>query len=117
MGNPSLDPETALKLVNTLLYCITCILGGSVLLGLTAYIVFLCREILSHQSSSKTPLGRVPQPISCAPVAEDNLDLIHVETPIPVEAESLNGEAVPVPALPHDAQISMAPVAATLESK
>ena len=117
MGNPGLDPETALQLIHTLLYCIACILGGSVLLGLSAYMVFLCWEIFSPQPSSKTLLARVPQPIGCAPVAEENLDLIRAETPIPAEAESLNGEAVPVPALAHDAQVSMTPVPVTLERK
>lgn len=117
MGNPGLDPETALQLIQTFLYCIACILGGSVLLGLCAYLIFLCWEIFSPQPSSKTLQARVPQPIGCAPVAEENLDLIRAETPIPAEAEFFNEEAVPVPALPHDAQVLMTPVRVTVESE
>jgi hypothetical protein len=117
MGNPGLDPETTLRLIHTLLYCIAYILGGLVLLVLSAYVVFVCWEIFPSLRGSKTLHARVPQPIGCFPVAEENLDPIGAETPIPAEAESLKGETVPVSSLPHDAQVSTTPGPVNLESE
>jgi hypothetical protein len=117
MGHTGLDPETALQLIQTLLYWIACILGGSVLLGLSAYIVFLCLQIFSPQPGAKARLAKVAQPLGCVPVAEENLDLVAAETPILAEAERLGEEAARVPALPHDEEMPMTLVPVTLESE
>ncbi len=116
MDHPGLDPSTALQLIQALLYWLAWILGGSVLLGLSAYIVFLCLEIFSPQPCSKARLAEVPHPVGCAPVAEENLDLVAAETPILVEGESLGKETGPVPVLAHDAQMPMTFAPVTLES-
>ncbi len=117
MDHPGLDPSTALQLIQTLFYWITWILAGSLLLALAAYIVFLVVEIFSLQPSSKPRLAKLPQPVGCAPVAEENLDLVVAETPILAETESLGREAVRVPARPHDPQTPMTVVPVTLESE
>ena len=117
MDHPGLDPNTALQLIQTLLYWIACILGGSVLLGLSAYLVFLCFKIFSPQPSSRTRLGEVPHPVGCAPVAEENLDLAAAETPILAEAEPLGEETGPVPVLAHDAKTPMTSLPVTQESE
>ncbi len=102
MEHAGLDPSTALQLIQALLYSIACVLAGCALLGLSAYIVFLCVEIFSPQPSSKARVAKLPQPVGHAPVAEENLDLVAAETPILDEAERLGEEAVAAPALPHD---------------
>lgn len=116
MGHPGLDAEAVLVFIQTLLYWITWILGGSGLLAFCAYVVFLCWEIFSPLLRSKARLARVPQRASCASVAEENLDLFAAERPILAETESL-GEAVPVSALPHDAQMPVTLVPVTPHSE
>src|SRR5712692_11553751 len=101
MEHTGLYLSTALQLIQSLLYSIACILGGAASLGLSAYIVFLCVEIFSPQPSSKARLAKVPHPVGCAPVDEENLDLSAAETPILAEAEGPAEEAVQVPALSH----------------
>ncbi len=117
MDHPGLDPSTALQLIQTLLYWIACILGGSVLLGLSAYIVILCFEIFSLQPSSKVRQAKLRYATGCAPVAEANLDLVAAETPILAKAERLGEETVRVPVLAHDAPMPMTLVPVTLESE
>ncbi len=117
MDHPGLDPSTALQLIQTLLYWIACILGGSVLLGLSAYLVFLCWEIFSPQPPSKARLAEDRHPVGCAPVAEEDLDLVAAETPILAEAESLGKETVLEPVLAHDAPMPMTLLPVTLESE
>jgi hypothetical protein len=117
MDHPGLDPSTALQLIQTLLYWIACILGGSVLLGLAAYIVFLCFNIFSPQPRSKARLAELPHPVGCAPVAEEDLDLVVAETPILVEAEHSGDEAVRVPDPSQDAQMPVTFIPVTLGSE
>lgn len=117
MDYPGLDPSTALQLIQTLFYWIAWILAGSLLLALSAYIVFLCLEIFSPQPSSKARLAKLRYATRCAPVAEKNLELAAAETPILTEAESLGKGTVPVPVLAHDAQQRMTSVPVTLESE
>jgi hypothetical protein len=117
VDHPGLDPSTALQLIQTLFYSIAWILAGSLLLALSAYIVFLCLEIFSPQPSSKARLVGVPQPVGGAPVAEENLDLVVAERPILAGAESLGKETVPVPVLAHDAQRRMTSIPITLGSE
>ena len=117
MDHPGLDPSTALQLIQTLFYSIAWILAGSLLLALSAYIVFLCLEIFSPQPCSKTRQAKLRYATGCAPVAEENLDLVAAETPIPAEAERLGEEAVRVPALSQDAQTPMTLLPVTLKSE
>ncbi len=87
------------------------------MLGLSAYIVFLCLEIFSPQPSSKARLAKVPHPIGLAPVAEANLELVAAEKAILAEAERLGKEAVPLPPLTHDAQTPITVVPVTMKGK
>ena len=99
MGDPGLDPGKALQIVQTLLYGFAYIVGGGALLGLSAYIVLLCREVFSPQSL-KARRAKVRHAVASVPVAEENLRLPTAETPIPVEPERLAEQAVPVPTVP-----------------
>lgn len=117
MDQPGLDPSTALQLIQTLFYWIAWILAGSLLLALSAYVFFLCVEILSPPPCSKIRQAKLRYATGCAPVAEENLDLAAAETPIPAEAESLGKGSVLVPVLAHDAQQRMTPIPVTLESE
>ncbi len=112
-----LDPETALELIQTLLYWIACMCAGWAVVGLSAYIVFLCLEIFSPQPRSRARLAKVPHPAGCASVVEGNLDLFAAETPVLAEAESLGGEAVRVPALRPDAETRTTLIPVTPESE
>ena len=117
MGHPGLDPETSLQLIQTLLYCLACILGGSVLLGLAAYIAFLWLQIFSPQPGSKTRIAHIPQPVGCAPAAEENLDRFAAETQNLIGEEPFGGETVQAPALSDSAQIPMTPPPVTTGSE
>ena len=117
MDHPGLDPSLAMQLIQTLFCSIAWILAGSLLLALSAYIVFLCLEIFSPQPRSKARLAKLRYATRCAPVAEENLDLAAAETPILAEAESLGKGSVLVPVLAHDAQQRMTPIPVTLESE
>jgi hypothetical protein len=116
MGNPSLDPETALQLFHILFYCMAYIFGGAAVIGLSVYIVLVCSEMLFSQPRSKTHRAKVPQLACGAPVAEKSLDLSAAETPILAAPEPLGEEAVRVTPPPHGAQIPMT-VPANLESE
>src|SRR5713226_8288979 len=116
MGNPGLDPEAALQLFHTLLYCMAYIFGGAAIIGLSIYIVLLGSEIFFSEPRSKTQRARVPQPARCAPMAEETLVPSPAETPILATPEALEEEAVRVTACPRGAQTLMA-VPATLESE
>ena len=63
MGHLGLDPETALELIQTLLYWIACMCAGWAVVGLSAYILFLCLEIFSPQPRSRAQLAKVPHPV------------------------------------------------------
>jgi hypothetical protein len=103
MGYPGFDPETAVRLIRTLILLdwIACAFAALTLLALSAYFVSLCLEIFSPQPRSKTRLAKVPYPLGSAPVAEQNPDLSAEETPILTDAEPAGEEAVRLPAL-HD---------------
>ena len=117
MGNPGLDPNTAFELVQVLLYLIAFVLAGFALVGLSAYILFLCVEIFFPQPSSKDRLVKVPHLVGCAPLAEENLDEFAVKTPILAGPERLGEDAVAATALPHDAQTRRPLVLVTLGSE
>ncbi len=104
MGYPGSDPEAVLELVHRLHYCMAYIFAGAVLIGLSVYSVLLCSEMLVSQPHSKGRLAKAPRPVGFVPVAEESLDLSAAETRIPAEAERLGGEAVRMPAFPHDLQ-------------
>ena len=92
MGDLGLDPETALKLIQMLLRGAGYFFAGCALLGLSTYVVFLCLEIFASQPHAKVRIAEVPQPVSCAPAAEQNHDPILAETPILAEEATFIGE-------------------------
>jgi hypothetical protein len=81
MEYPSFGPETALALLQALLYGMACILAGAALIALSLYIVLVCSEMFFSQPRSKSQRARVPQSVRRAPVAEKTLDLSAAETP------------------------------------
>ena len=94
MGQPGLDPETALEFILTLLRVATYFFAGFALLALSTYVVFLCLEIFASQPRAKARIAKVPQPVGCAPAAEQNHDLIPAETPILVGEATVTGGEV-----------------------
>ncbi len=113
---PSFFPETALALLQALLYSMACVLAGAALIALSVYIVLVCSEMFFSEHRSKTQRARLPQPARCAPMAEETLVLSSAETPILAAPEPLGEEAVQVTASPQRAQIPMR-VRANLESE
>ncbi len=85
MADPGIDPETALQLIRAVLYWVAYIFAGFALVGLSAYIIFLCLEIFAPQRRSKARRAKVPPKASSAPDTKKNLDLSASETPIPVK--------------------------------
>jgi len=116
MGNPSLDPETALQLYRAVLYCMAYIFGGAAIIALSVYIVLVCSEMFFSQPRSKTRRAKARQSARHVPVAKETLDLCASETPIVAAPEGLGKEAGWVTAPPHGAQIPMT-VPANLESE
>ena len=116
MGNPSLDPETALQLFHILFYCMAYIFWGAAVISLPVYIVLVCSEMFLSQPRSKTQRAKAPQSARRVSVAERSLDLSAVETPILAALERVRKEPVRVTAPPHCAQIPMT-VPANLESE
>jgi len=92
MGDLGLGPETALKLIEILLRAAAYFFAGFALLAFFTYVVLLCLEILASQRRVQVRIAKVLQPVGYAPVAEQNHDLIFVETPIPVEEATVTGE-------------------------
>jgi len=110
---PSFFPETALALLQALLYSMACVLAA--LIALSVYIALVCSEMFS-QPRSKSQRARVPQLAHRAPVAEESLDLSAAESPILAAPERPGEEVVRVTAPAHGGQIPMT-VPATLESE
>ena len=117
MGDLGLDPETAPKLIQVLLYCMAYVFAGAAFIGLSVYIVLVCSEMFFSQPRSKTQRAKVPQSARRAAVAKETRDLSADETPIRAEAECLCEEAVRVPAVPHNAQTQGTLVPVTLENE
>ena len=105
MEYPSFGPETALALLQALLYSMACILAGAALTALSVYIVLVCSEMFFSEPRSKTQGARVPQPARRAPVAEETLELSSAETPILAAPEGPGKEAVWVNTSPGCAQM------------
>ncbi len=93
MGDLGLDPETALKLIRILLRGAAYFFAGFALLGFSAYVVFLFLEVFASQHHAKARIAKVPQPIGCAPAADENHDLTLAETPtLAQEATATGGD-------------------------
>lgn len=92
-------------------------LGDRRCLASSAYIVFLCLELLSLRPGSKARVAEVLHPVGLVRAAKENSELVAAETPIPAEAESPSGEAVRVHALPDDAPMSIISVTLALEGE
>jgi hypothetical protein len=116
MGNPGLDPETALQLFHILFYCMAYIFGGAAVIALSVYIVLVCSEMFFSEPRSKTQRAKAPQSARRVPVAKESLDLSAVETPTLAAPERPAQETVRVTAPPLGAQIPMT-VPANLESE
>lgn len=96
MGDAGLDPQTALELILALIYWVTWFLVGWALLGLSAYIVFLCLEIVSGRPRAKPRIAKAPQPDRPAPMAEESLHRSAAEAPTLAASERLDEEAARV---------------------
>ena len=116
MGNPSLDPETALQLYRAVLYCMAYIFGGAAIIALSVYIVLVCSEMFFSEPRSKTQRAKALPSAPRAAVAEGRLDFSAIKTPILAAPERPGQEGVRVIAPPNGAQIPMT-VPATLDSE
>jgi len=114
MGNPSLDPETALQLYRAVLYCMAYIFGGAAIIALSVYIVLVCSEMFFSQPRSKTRRAKASEWACRVPVVEETLALSADETPILAAPERVAREAVHVNS-PCGAQMPTT-VPATLQS-
>jgi uncharacterized membrane protein YqjE len=85
VGDLGLDPETALKLMQVLLRGAAYFFSGFALLGLSAYVVFLCWEIFASQPRAKARFTKVLEPMGCALVVKQNHDLFPADTPMLVK--------------------------------
>ena len=95
MGEFGLDPEMALKLIQILLRGAAYFFAGFALLALSTYVVFLCLEISASQPRTKVRIAKVPKLVGCTTAAQQNHDLIPVETPnLAEEATVAVGEAL-----------------------
>jgi len=111
---PSFFPETALALLQALLYSMACIMAGAALIALSVYIALVCSEMFFSQSRSKTQRAKAPQSARRVLVAKEGLELPAVETRILVAPN--REEVVRVTTPVHGGQIPMT-APATLESE
>jgi hypothetical protein len=95
VGDLGLNPETALKLIQILLRGAAYFFAGFALLGLSAYVVFLCWEIFAPQPRAKARFAKVVEPMDCASVVEQNRDLLSADTPMPVKETTVAQVEVP----------------------
>ena len=92
MANLGLDSETALQLILIVLRGAAYFFGGFALVGLSAYIVFLCLEIFSPRPQVKATIAEVPQPPGCASKAEPTQNLVPAEAPTLAEEATVSRE-------------------------
>lgn len=76
----SLDAEAVLKLIEMLFRAAAYFFAGIALIGLSAYVVFLCLHIFALQPRPKTRIVKVPQPLGFASAMEQTHDLAPAET-------------------------------------
>jgi len=89
MGQPGLDPETALEFILALLRGATYFFAGFALLALSTYVVFLCLEIFPSRPRAKAKIAEVPQQVGCTSVVEETHDLVTAEAPILAEGATV----------------------------
>ena len=111
---PSFFPETALALLQALLWSMACVLTGAALIALCVYVVLVCSEIFFSQPRSKTRRAKAPEWACRAPVIEETLDLSADETPILAVPEYLGKQEVRVNTSTGCAQMPT-PVTAALQ--
>jgi hypothetical protein len=94
VANFGLDSETALKLILIVLRGAAYFFGGFALVGLSAYVVFLCLEIFSPRPQVKATIAiaEVPKPPGCASGAEPTQNLVPAEAPTPAEEATVSRE-------------------------
>ena len=81
MANLGLDSETALQLILIVLRGAAYFFGGFALVGLSAYIVFLCLETFSLRPQVKATIAEVPKPRGCPSRPEPAQNLVPAEAP------------------------------------
>jgi hypothetical protein len=81
VGDLGFDPETALKLIQILLRVAAYFFAGFAILGLSAYVVFLCLEIFASRPRAKAKTAFVPQPVGCAAAVQQTHGLVSLGTP------------------------------------
>jgi hypothetical protein len=89
VGDLGLDPETALRLIQALLRGAAYFFAGFALLGLSAYVVFLCREIFASRPRAKARFTKVLEPMGCASVVDQNDKPLPADTPTLVKESTL----------------------------
>src|SRR5229473_1358270 len=102
---PSFFPETALALLQALLWSMACVLAGAALIALSVYIVLVCSEMFFSQPRSKTQRAKAAQWACRVPVVEKTFDLSADETPILAASEDLGKEVVHMNTCPRGGQI------------
>ena len=111
---PSFFPETALALLQALLWGMACVLMGAALIALCVYVVLVCSEMFFSQPRSKTRHAKAPEWACRVPVVEETFDLSADETPILAVPEYLGKQEVRVNTSPGCGQMPT-PVPATLQ--
>jgi hypothetical protein len=91
VANLGLDSETALQLILIVLRGAAYFFGGFALVGLSAYVVFLCLEIFSPRPQVKAT-AEVPKPPGCASRAEPTQNLVPAEAPTLAEEATVSRE-------------------------
>jgi hypothetical protein len=112
---PSFFPETALALLQALLWSMACVLVGAAVIAVSVYIVLVCSEMFFSQPCSKAQRAKAPQWPCRVPVVEGTLALSVGETAILTASESLAKEALPVNTAPGGTQMPTI-VPATLQN-
>ena len=115
MGHAGLDPQTASEFVGALIYWVAWFLAGLALLGLGAYTVFLCLEIVSGRPRAKSRIAKAPQPDRAAPKAQENLDRSAAQAPISAAPERPGEEAPRLLPRPRDPQMRTTLARVTLD--
>ncbi len=105
MGHAGLDPQTAAEFVQAVVFWVACFLAGLAVLGLSAYVVFLCLEIVSGQPRSKTRIAKATQRAQTAPMPAENRDRSAAEAPTLAAPECPGEETGRMPGRPPDPQM------------
>ncbi len=104
MGDAGLDPQMTAEFVQAVIYWVACFFAGLAFLGLSAYVVFLCLEIVSGRPRAKPRIAKAPQPDRPAPMTEEDRNRSATEAPTLAAPERLDEETGRLSGRPHDPQ-------------